>query len=165
VELARGSEPNLQPEDVRLDEVVDRAVNQARRRSPSMRFDVELEPTLVGGIPSRLERAVSNLLDNAAKWSADEGAVEVRLNDGELLVRDHGPGIDEADLPFIFDRFYRSTSARGLPGSGLGLANVRQVAESHGGGVTAETAEGGGACFRMRLPVLPIARTDEEALR
>jgi two-component system sensor histidine kinase MprB len=163
VELARGSEPNLRAEDVRLDEVVDRAVNQARRRYPSVRFDAQLEPTLVGGIPSRLERAVSNLLDNAAKWSEEGGRVEVRLKDGELLVRDHGPGIDRGDLPFIFDRFYRSASARGLPGSGLGLAIVRQVAESHGGGVTAETADGGGACFRMRLPVLPMVPTGEEA--
>ena len=89
--------------------------------------------------------------------------MEVRLKDGELLVRDHGPGIDQADLPFIFDRFYRSTSARGLPGSGLGLAIVRQVAESHGGGVTAEAAEGGGARFRMRLPVLPMARIGDTA--
>jgi two-component system sensor histidine kinase MprB len=163
VELARGSEPNLHAEDVRMDEVVDRAVNQARRRSPSVRFDAELEPSLVGGIPSRLERAVSNLLDNAAKWSEGGGAVEVRLREGELVVRDHGPGIDQADLPFIFDRFYRSTSARGLPGSGLGLAIVRQVAESHGGSVTAETADGGGARFRMRLPLLPMARAGEDA--
>jgi two-component system, OmpR family, sensor histidine kinase MprB len=157
VELARGGEPNPQAEDVRLDEVAERAVAQARRRYPSVRFEARLEPTLVGGVPSRLERAVANLLDNAAKWSALDGLVEVALDDGELAVRDHGPGIDPADLPFIFDRFYRSTSARGLPGSGLGLAIVRQVAESHGGGVTAEAAPGGGARFRLRLPVLPMA--------
>jgi two-component system sensor histidine kinase MprB len=156
VELARGSEPNLHAEDVRLDEVADRAVRQAVRRFSGVRFTSELEATLVRGIPSRLERAVSNLLDNAAKWSAKGGAVEVRLKDGELLVRDHGPGIDQADLPFIFDRFYRSTSARGLPGSGLGLAIVRQVAESHGGSVAAESAADGGARFKMCLPVLPV---------
>jgi two-component system sensor histidine kinase MprB len=159
VELARGSEPNLHAEDVRLDEVVERAVRQSGRRFGAVRFTSELEPTLVRGIPSRLERAVSNLLDNAAKWSSEGGAVDIRLKDGELVVRDHGPGIDQADLPFIFDRFYRSTSARGLPGSGLGLAIVRQVAESHGGGVTAEAADGGGASFRLRLPVLPMVET------
>jgi two-component system, OmpR family, sensor histidine kinase MprB len=163
VELARGSEPNSHEEDVRLDEVVQRAVHQAGRRFGGVRFASELEPTLVQGIPTRLERAVSNLLDNAAKWSSPGGAVEIHLKDGELKVRDHGPGIDQADLPFIFDRFYRSSSARGLPGSGLGLAIVRQVAESHGGVVTAEPAEGGGACFRMSLPVLPLAHVHDEA--
>lgn len=156
VELARGNEPNPRPEDVRLDEVVQRVVGVAGRRYPAVRFDAALEPTLVEGVPSRLERAVTNLLDNAAKWSLPGGSVEVRLAGGDLMVRDHGPGIDQADLPFIFDRFYRSTSARGLPGSGLGLAIVRQVAESHGGGVTAESAEGGGARFHLRLPVHPM---------
>jgi two-component system, OmpR family, sensor histidine kinase MprB len=95
-------------------------------------------------------------MDNAAKWSPEGGEVDVVLADGEVVVRDHGPGIEAADLPFIFDRFYRSPSARGLPGSGLGLAIVRQVAESHGGAVTAETAQGGGARFGIRLPVEPL---------
>jgi two-component system sensor histidine kinase MprB len=101
---------------------------------------------------------VANLLDNAAKWSPEGGRIDVALAGGEVQVRDHGPGIDHADLPFIFDRFYRSPSARGLPGSGLGLAIVRQVAESHGGGVTADAAEGGGARFRLRLPTLPTVQ-------
>jgi two-component system, OmpR family, sensor histidine kinase MprB len=105
----------------------------------------------VVGAPPRLDRAVANLLENAAKWSAH---VEVRIEDGELLVRDHGPGILEADRAHIFDRFYRAASARGRPGSGLGLAIVRQVAESHGGTVVAEAADGGGAVLRLRLPVL-----------
>jgi two-component system sensor histidine kinase MprB len=156
VELARGSEPNLQAIDVRMDEVVQHVVEHAQRRFPTVRFDCHTEPTLVRGVPSRLERAAANLLDNAAKWSSRTGLVEVSLRGGELTVRDHGPGIDPGDLPFVFDRFYRSTSARGLPGSGLGLAIVRQVAESHGGRVTAETAEEGGARFCLRLPVLPM---------
>ena len=80
--------------------------------------------------------------------------VEVTVRDGELVVRDHGPGIDPADLPFVFDRFYRSPSARRLPGSGLGLAIVRQVAESHGGKVGAEPAPGGGALLRLSLPTV-----------
>jgi two-component system, OmpR family, sensor histidine kinase MprB len=79
-------------------------------------------------------------------------AVEVTVRHGEVLVRDRGPGIADADLPHVFDRFYRSPSARGLPGSGLGLAIVRQVAESHGGSVSAEHAEVGGALLRLRVP-------------
>ena len=104
-------------------------------------------------MPARLDRAVSNLLDNAAKWSPPGGQIEVRVRDGEVAVRDHGPGIDDADLPYVFDRFYRAPAARGLPGSGLGLAIVRQVAESHGGAVAAERANGGGARMSLRLPV------------
>ena len=105
------------------------------------------------GVRATIERAVGNLLDNAAKWSPDGGRVEVRVQEGQVTVRDHGPGIDEQDLPFVFDRFYRAPSARGMPGSGLGLAIVRQVAESHGGEVSAERAEGGGT--RMKLKLAP----------
>jgi two-component system sensor histidine kinase MprB len=94
---------------------------------------------------------VANLLDNAAKWSPEGGVVEVTVRDGELTVRDHGPGISAADLPFVFDRFYRAAAARGLPGSGLGLAIVRQVAELHGGSASAANAEGGGAVLTLRL--------------
>ena len=154
MELARGSEPKPEPEEVQLDEVVQQAVDTARRRSPGVRFKVSVEPSTVRGVPSRLERGVGNLLDNAAKWSSPGQEVEVTVRDGELVVRDHGPGIDPADLPFVFDRFYRSPSARRLPGSGLGLAIVRQVAESHGGKVGAEPAPGGGALLRLSLPTV-----------
>jgi two-component system sensor histidine kinase MprB len=106
----------------------------------------------VRGTPERLSRAVGNLLDNAAKWSPPGATVAVTMRGGELVVRDHGPGIAEADLPHVFDRFYRSAAARGLPGSGLGLAIVRQVAEAHGGHVRAENAPGGGALLRLSLP-------------
>ena len=103
-------------------------------------------------VPAQLERAVGNLLDNAAKWSPPGGTVEVEsCAADEVVVRDHGPGIDDADLPHVFDRFYRAPAARGVPGSGLGLAIVRQVAEAHGGSVSAERAPGGGARFRFRL--------------
>jgi two-component system, OmpR family, sensor histidine kinase MprB len=103
----------------------------------------------VHGDAVRLDRAVSNLLDNAAKWSPPGATVEVRLNDGELVVRDRGPGFKDEDLPFVFDRFYRASEARKLPGSGLGLAIVRQVAESHGASVQAQNAAGGGAMLRL----------------
>jgi two-component system sensor histidine kinase MprB len=106
-------------------------------------------------VPARLDRAVANLLDNAAKWSPPGGAVEVRLRGGELTVRDHGPGIAADDRELVFERFYRAAEARGCSGSGLGLAIVRQVAESHGGAVTAEAAPGGGALLRLRLSSIP----------
>jgi two-component system sensor histidine kinase MprB len=102
-------------------------------------------------VPSTIERAVANLLDNAAKWSPGGGDVDVSVRDGTVTVRDHGPGIDEEDLPYVFDRFYRARAARGLPGSGLGLAIVRQVAEAHGGTVVAERADGGGTRIVLRL--------------
>jgi two-component system sensor histidine kinase MprB len=157
MELARGHEPVEETEDVRLDEVVQRAVDRAQRYAPGVRFVPHLEPSAVRGVPSRLERAVGNLLDNAAKWSPPDEEIDVVVRDGEVIVRDHGPGIDEADLPFVFNRFYRAPAARGLPGSGLGLAIVRQVAEQHRGTVTAERAEGGGARVRLRLEPIPVA--------
>jgi two-component system sensor histidine kinase MprB len=94
---------------------------------------------------------VRNLLDNAVKWNPPEQPIEIRVADGEVVVRDHGPGIADDDLPHVFDRFYRASTARGLPGSGLGLAIVRQVAEAHGGVVSAEPADGGGTQLRLRL--------------
>jgi two-component system, OmpR family, sensor histidine kinase MprB len=163
VDLARGDEPAEVSQDVRLDLLVEEAVERARRHASDKRFVTDLRPTLVVGVPGRLDRAVSNLLDNAAKWSPPDGEVEVSVRDGEVIVRDHGPGIEEADLPFVFDRFYRAPSARGLPGSGLGLAIVRQVAESHRGEVVAEGAEGGGARMRLQLPSVPIAAEDAGA--
>jgi two-component system, OmpR family, sensor histidine kinase MprB len=114
-------------------------------------FEASLDDSHVVAVPAAIERAIGNLLDNAAKWSPDGGAVEVRVVGGSVSVRDHGPGIADEDLPYVFDRFYRARSARGMPGSGLGLAIVRQVAEAHGGSVTAEPADGGGTIMTLRL--------------
>jgi two-component system, OmpR family, sensor histidine kinase MprB len=156
VDLARDEEgPKEEGEDVRLDEIVDQAAERARMRHPERELELDLEPTVVHGVPGRLGRAVGNLLDNAQKWSPPGAPIEVTLRDGELRVRDHGPGIADEDLPLVFDRFYRAPRARGMPGSGLGLAIVRQVAESHGGSVAAERAEGGGALLRVRFLVDP----------
>jgi two-component system sensor histidine kinase MprB len=136
---------------VRLDLLAADAVERARRNRPGVEFSTDLHESFVHGAPSTIERAVANLLDNAAKWSPPGAEVEVAVRDGEIAVRDHGPGIAEEDLPYVFDRFYRSTAARGMPGSGLGLAIVKQVAEVHGGSVVAERAEGGGTLMRLRL--------------
>ena len=152
VELARRGESTADFDDVPLHELVRAAVERARRRAPGTEFAVELEPVVVRGAADRLDRAVTNLLDNAVKWGG-EGRVDVGLSaGGELTVRDRGPGFEPEDLPHVFDRFYRAREARGMRGSGLGLAIVRQTAEAHGGGVTAENAPGGGALLRLRLP-------------
>lgn len=153
VELARDQERPLESEEVRLDHLVADAMARVGRHHPAVRFEPRLRETTVTGAPQRIDRAVTNLLDNAAKWSPAGGTVEVRVEDGAVTVRDHGPGIAAGDLPHIFDRFYRSAHARGMPGSGLGLAIVRQVAETHGGTVVAQNAQDGGALLRLSLPV------------
>jgi two-component system sensor histidine kinase MprB len=152
VELARGDEQPAEPQDVRLDLVAADAIDRTKRNRPGVTFKPQLEESLVRGVPSTIERAVSNLLDNAAKWSPPGGEVDVVVRNGELAVRDRGPGIAEEHVPFIFDRFYRAPSARSMPGSGLGLAIVRQVAEAHGGTVVVEAPEGGGTRMRLKLP-------------
>jgi two-component system sensor histidine kinase MprB len=154
VELSRDDGPATSEsvEPVDLTEVVDRAVERVRRRAPRLTFDVEAEPSEVTGQPAALERAVTNLLDNAAKWSPEGGTVTVRLAGGTLTVADEGPGISEQDLPHVFERFYRSVEARAMPGSGLGLAIVAQTVRRHGGQVHAGRAPGGGALVTMRLP-------------
>jgi two-component system, OmpR family, sensor histidine kinase MprB len=166
IELARGDELPNEPEEVRLDLLTADAVERARRDRPGVTFTTDLHESLVHGVPGSLERAIANLLDNAAKWSPPGGEVEVAVDAGTVTVRDHGPGIADEDLPFVFDRFYRSRSARGLPGSGLGLAIVRQTAEAHGGTVAAERAEGGGTRVTLRLAVTdepPILTAFSEA--
>jgi len=158
LELARGDDGELERQETHLDELVAACVERARSHFPGLEWHAELEPTVLEGVPQRLERAVWNLLENAGKWSAPNGTVEISLGNGELLVRDHGPGISDEDKPLVFERFYRAAPARAMPGSGLGLSIVRDVAEAHGGTVTAEDAEGGGALLRLRLPGTPSAR-------
>ncbi len=152
IELARGEEPSADTEDLRLDLMVSEIAERTHRHSPATPLELELAPTIVAGVPARLARAVSNLLDNAVKYSPPGEPVEIELAGEELTVRDHGPGISAEDLAYVFDRFYRGAEARGRPGSGLGLAIVRQVVRQHGGSVTAEQAPGGGTLMRLRLP-------------
>jgi two-component system sensor histidine kinase MprB len=151
LELAQGR-AQTEKEEFQLDEVVEDAVERARARFPGVSWQSDgLEPTIVDGYRDRMERAVWNLLENAGKWSGDEGSVEISLAGGELQVRDHGPGFADEDRPLVFDRFYRSAAARSMPGAGLGLAIVREVAEAHGGTVEAENASDGGAVVRLSL--------------
>jgi two-component system sensor histidine kinase MprB len=151
VELARGEERKLRVEDVQLDDLVAAAVERARSRAPEATFVTSFAPVQVRVDPVLVERAVGNLLDNAVKYSPRGAPIEVTVRDGEVVVADHGPGIAEEDLPRIFDRFYRAAAARAKPGSGLGLALVREAAEAHGGRATAESSASG-ARFRLTLP-------------
>jgi len=151
IDLARDEEATLPIEDVRLDVVVADAIADVRGRYPRVRFEAALDATTVRGGRARIARAVTNLLDNAGKWSPAGGVVEVAVRGGEVSVRDHGPGVAPEDAPRVFDRFWRASNARSLPGSGLGLSIVKEVAESHGGSVILEHANGGGARFRLRL--------------
>ncbi|MCO6006367.1 HAMP domain-containing histidine kinase [Actinoallomurus purpureus] len=139
-------------DDVALHEVVGKAVRRARLRGPGLHIDATVCPWYVRGDAASLERAVVNLLDNAVKFSPQDGTVAVRLDGGELTVRDDGPGIPPEDLPYVFDRFWRSPSARGLPGSGLGLAIVARAVAEAGGEVRLGPADGGGTLAWLRLP-------------
>ncbi|MEV6852045.1 HAMP domain-containing sensor histidine kinase [Actinoplanes sp. NPDC051411] len=154
VELARDESTREAAEDVELTDVIEAAVIRVRIRAPRVRFATDLQPAVVHGRPGELERMVVNILDNAAKWSPPDSTVEVTLKTGErpvLTVADHGPGIDEGDRPYVFDRFYRATAARSMPGSGLGLAIVAQTVAQHGGTVTAGPNEPRGTVITVLL--------------
>jgi two-component system, OmpR family, sensor histidine kinase MprB len=163
VELSRDERPAHSVEQIDFAEVVERAVQRVQRRASSLTYDVHLTPWHLEGDPTALERAVTNLLDNAAKWSPPGGKVMVSLRAGALQVADQGPGIADEDISHVFERFYRSPEARTMPGSGLGLAIVRQVAENHGGRVAAAHAPGGGALLGVWLPGRPDDESDELA--
>jgi two-component system, OmpR family, sensor histidine kinase MprB len=157
VELARDPDtPTEETTEIDLDRLVTDAIDRARLRAPDVTIKLDLEPTRVEGRRHQLERAIVNVLDNACKWSPPGGQVDVRLRNGTITVRDHGPGIDRDDLPRVFDRFYRAPAARAMPGSGLGLAIVRRVVDAHGGNVALEPAPGGGTVARIHLPAAGV---------
>ncbi len=156
-ELARGEHGEQQSTVLRLDQLIEDAVQLAAShgRQRGVTFRTDLDVVWINGRSDRISRAVGNLLDNALKWSPDDGVVDVLCRGGDIAVRDRGPGIDTEDLPHVFDRFYRSRAARALPGSGLGLAIVAQVAHEEGGSVRAQNAPDGGAIVTLHLPVVP----------
>jgi two-component system sensor histidine kinase MprB len=155
VELARDGRASSHIEDVRLDLVAERVAARAASRAPGLRYELDCRPTLVRGDPDALERAIGNLVDNALKWSPPGGRIRISAASGTVEVSDEGPGIPADDLPYIFDRFYRSAKARALPGSGLGLAIVRRVADLHGG--TAEAIpQQQGVTFRIAVPEIAV---------
>ncbi|MEU5345054.1 MULTISPECIES: HAMP domain-containing sensor histidine kinase [unclassified Streptomyces] len=140
---------------VSLQDTVEAALRRARLRGPELTITANVDPWFVRAEPSALERAIVNILDNAVKFSPEGGTVDVTLKDGELTVRDHGPGIPADELPHVFDRFWRSPSARALPGSGLGLSIVARTVQQAGGDVALSPAEGGGTVATIRLPGAP----------
>jgi two-component system sensor histidine kinase MprB len=140
---------------VSFEDSVESALRRARLRGPELTITASLEPWYTRAEPAALERAVVNILDNAVKFSPEGGTVDVRLADGTLTVRDHGPGIPVDELPHVFDRFWRSPSARALPGSGLGLSIVARTVEEAGGQVALERADGGGTVATVRMPGAP----------
>ncbi|MEE4545724.1 HAMP domain-containing sensor histidine kinase [Streptomyces sp. V4-01] len=140
---------------VALHEVTETALRRARLRGPDLKIMADVEPWFVRGESAALERAIVNLMDNAVKFSPAGGVVEVRLAGGQLTVRDHGPGIPAEDLPHVFERFWRSPSARSLPGSGLGLSIVARTVQQSGGDISLTPAHGGGTLATLRLPGAP----------
>jgi two-component system sensor histidine kinase MprB len=155
VELARYGQAPFHIEDVRLDVVAERVAARAAGRAPGLRYELDCRPTLVRGDPDALERAIGNLVDNALKWSPPDGRIRISAAGGTVEVSDDGPGIPADDLPYIFDRFYRSASARALPGSGLGLAIVRRIADMHDGTVEAIPLQHG-MKFRISVPEIAV---------
>ena len=157
IELARYGGRPARTEDTRLDLLAAAVVQRAARRAPTPRFATDLTPCLVHADPDAIERAITNLVDNAVLWSPPGGVVRVRVAAGTVRVSDDGPGIPPEDRPYVFDRFYRSPAARALPGSGLGLAITRRIAESHHGTATVDPTPPGttGAHLRLTLPEVP----------
>lgn len=163
IELARGAQPATTLAPVALDELVDAAADHARAfAGQQQRIDIEAEALIVEAEADRIDRAVSNLLDNAVKYG---GGAPIRVTVtsqrtaggdpvAQIAVRDHGPGIAADDLPHVFERFYRAPDMRAVRGSGLGLAIVAQVAEAHGGTTGATSADGGGMIMTMQLPMV-----------
>ncbi|MGW4942123.1 HAMP domain-containing sensor histidine kinase [Actinoplanes sp. NPDC004185] len=155
-DLARGDVNDESTELLDLADVVLAAVTRARSRAPDIDIALDVTSVWVSGRPAALQRAVLNLIDNAGKWSPADQPVQVRLRaegvSAVLEVDDAGPGIDAADVPRVFDRFYRADSARAMPGSGLGLSIVQRVVDAHGGRVTVARSARGGALLQVGLP-------------
>jgi len=158
LDLARYRESAPHRETVRLDILTDQAVRRLRQRVPRAVIDAELRPCLVHVDPAAVDHAVSNLVDNAIKWSPPGTAVRVVVENGRVLISDQGPGIADEDLPYIFERFYRAPGARGMPGAGLGLAIVGSAAQASNGTVEVRTGPGG-STFTLAFP--PLANAGE----
>ena len=165
---------DLRPEDLRasVEQAVDQSAATARRRGVELTMDRPETPVQIRHDPVRIGQVVTNLVGNAIKFTPRGGSVRVQVGgeaDGgaTITVADTGIGIDAAELPRIFDRFFRgsrASEARGS-GSGLGLAIVRSIVEMHGGAVTVESRLGAGATFRVSLPANPRPPVSSDSQR
>jgi len=151
--LTREDRTAAQLGEVDLTAVLEEAVDRASMRTAGLRWQVDLDTATVHGDADLLARALGNVLDNAVKFSPAGGTITVSLHGGELRVADEGRGVEPAERPFVFDRFYRAEAARATPGTGLGLAITESVVHQHGGTVLVTDAPGGGALFVVTLPV------------
>lgn len=140
-----------QLEIVNLGEAAEELVDRACRRSGRIINLERKSPASIRVRPSQLDRAISNLIDNALKFSPLSGPVEVFVTARRIEVRDHGPGIADADKPYIFDRFYRAVATRAAPGSGLGLAIVKQFVDDHDAKIEVADTPGGGATISIQF--------------
>ena len=168
VDLAREDGPQQVIEEVDVVDVIETSLERVERRRPDVTFILKLNDWFLYGDPAALGRAVLNLMDNAAKWSPEDGTVRIDLRPVgedlvELTVADSGPGIPEDERPKVFDRFYRAIQSRSMPGSGLGLAIVKQVIARHGGTIAVEESDDGGALMRVRLPGSAIRSAEPSA--
>ena len=158
MELARGEERRDEPEEMRLDALVEEAVERARRHAPAVTFATTLEPCVVAGAPDRISRAVNNLLDNAVRYGGTQIVMSIhdRAEGGaEIGVEDNGPGVADDELPRMFEPFWRGDRAdtRNDGGTGLGLAIAREIVERLGGTLVASRGPAGaGMRFTVTLP-------------
>lgn len=157
VAVGSGRSSDEAPEAVVLADVVRAATDRVVRRT-GRQITVDADDTVVIAQRSLLERAVTNLADNAAKFDNTDLPISVTSHVGRVSVRDHGPGIDDGDLPHVFDRFFRAASARSERGSGLGLSIVDEIAAAHNGSTFAENHPSGGAVVGFQLPVVAPER-------
>ena len=154
VTVASGAQADEPFETVDLADLAREVAARYERRT-GRDIEVAAVPSPVVGQRSSLQRAVSCLVDNACKFDRSGGEIRIEVALGSVVVADHGPGVPPEELDRIFDRFHRAESARTLPGSGLGLSIVRDVARAHGGDAFAEPAPGGGARVGLRVAPLP----------
>lgn len=155
LDLARYSECAPHRETLRLDLLTSEAVHRVRQRTPHAAIVTDLQPCLVHVDPAGVDHAICNLIDNAIKWNRRDAAVHVCVADACVSVTDQGPGIPDGDLPHIFERFYRAPAAQGMPGAGLGLAIVGNVAQANGGAIDVRTGPGG-STFSLVFPSQPF---------
>ena len=151
VDLTQGGNEETEQE-VQLDRLAAHAAERAKRRT-GRDVTVTAEPVRINGRPRALDRAITNLLDNAAKFDDSDGPIELSLTKDRLEVLDRGPGIPEDQREAVFERFHRTVEARNLPGSGLGLAIVRETAKRHGGDAYAQGRDGGGSVVGFTFAV------------